>query len=90
MRIIEKILDRYYTKKVIEDIDKRFKNFYFIDIEYQKGKYGCSIRIKKQEYKDYFDITYIPYNRGIHFLLHIKEFEDELAKSIEEYLKELK
>lgn len=86
--MIDKILDRYYMKKVLKELTT---TPYFVKIKTEiKNGYGI-IYIKKTKYaeKYYEEILRIPVNKSLYYYINIDRYiNKEYYKLIEKYIKE--
>ena len=89
--MLEKILDRYYIKKVVKEIIKMLR-MYFISFRFVYEKDVIRIFIKKHYYDDtmYELIGSLDKKRGFVYLSNIKRVNKELQKEIDKYFKEHK
>ena len=86
--MIDKILDKYYAKKLYEEIQIAICPFNYVS-KYQIKDNRLSIFIKKRQYKDcYYRIIYFKnISESFKDLLRVKEIIDYIEK---EYLEEYK
>lgn len=85
--MIDKILDKYYMKKVLKELSL---TPYLINIKTEiKNDYG-RIYIKKILYaeENYKEILSIPVNKSLYYYINIDRYIKEYYKLIEEYIKE--
>lgn len=89
MKIIDKYLDKYYTKKFIRYLEDNVFIEYYLDRNYVFNDIGVEIQLKPKEYKDkYFKIYHIIlYEAGLYYLLHYDNFVEEFRKNIEDFIK---
>lgn len=85
MKVIEKILDKYYMKKLVDEIKFTLK-YYCLDFEYKYEKNGFLINVKKKKYKDYTTIIKIDKKYCLSYLCDYGNFIDNLTKYINEYI----
>lgn len=53
MKIIDRILDEYYSKKLIERIDCEIRGRFYCDIRVKESKSGYIVEIKNKEFNDF-------------------------------------
>lgn len=86
--MIKKILDNYFSKKVINYIEKIiiFRN---LDYKIINENDCFSVKIKRKEYndKEYKRICFIRKENSIYWLMNFKVEEELLEKVINDYLK---
>lgn len=87
--MIDKILNKYYSKQLISNID-HFTIPYFIDIKFMQDKKYLSllVYIKRPKYKEteYFEICHIHCDNYIHWLSHTNELYKIILERVEEYI----
>lgn len=88
--MIEKILDKYYCRKVLDSIDIIFI-LRGLEHKYKLNKDGIvHIFIKKIRYKDnlYREIYAFNIRRSLDILIYYEQFRKEIKKRIEVYINE--
>lgn len=90
--IIDKILDKYYFKKLKEKV-KETINIYCIDYKFEKSRINDSyvyLKIKNKKYNDKFYEEIGTFNTTNAFddLLNYEEIAYKILKSINEYFEE--
>lgn len=85
--MIEKILDRYYTKKVVDQI-KSNMIIYMIDKKFEYKNNCLTVYVKEKQFKDkyYWFIFKMRYEDSIYYLIHIEDVVKEIHKQIKYYL----
>ena len=82
--MLEKILDKYYMKKLIDKI--RFSLLpYYLDFEYIFEKDGVLINCKKKKYKDYSPLIRIDYKYCFSYLCDYDDFAKRVKRLIDDY-----
>ena len=86
--MIEKILNKYYMKKFLNEIDDIFV-IYLLNHNYIRTKKGIIIKVKPFEYKEeyYREYDFIPYERSLFYFLNIEKYKDRFKEEIEEIKK---
>ena len=87
--IIDKIINKYFTKKCIQYIEHIFAEWN-LDYKFEKDATGYNIYVKKKKYKDYTYIYCINYKGALDRLLYLDETERYISKTIQLYLEEEK
>lgn len=84
--MIEKILDKYYTKKLIEKLDLDLK-LYCLDTKYNFEKEKVSVYIKKKYWNDknYVYLASFYYKETLEYIVNYKYME--LLKDLAKYIK---
>lgn len=84
--MIDKILDRYYFKKLKEEIKFIFIE-HNLDYKVEKKEYEIIIKVKRKKYKEseYKIVFRDSYDRCLFFLTNIDKLREELRKVIEYY-----
>ena len=90
--MIEKMLDKYYTKKLKDYISSYMTNWFIIDTRIVETKYYILLQIKKPHYKDetYITIHRFHKSNSIYYLLDIKNVCKDIKESVNRYLEENK
>lgn len=87
--MLEKILDNYYTKKLLEEIKWNFivRN---LNYKFEDDKYRVWIKIKPKKYSNDFYSTIIQINKddALKYLCDLDNFRRQVDKIIIEYQKE--
>lgn len=88
MKIIDKYLDKYYTKKFIRYLENNVFIEYCLDRNYVFNDIGVEIQLKPKEYKDEyfkgFDTIY--YEAGLYYLTHYEEFIKMYRENIVDFM----
>lgn len=87
--MIEKILDNYYTKKIIDKI-KFYTMIYVLDFNYVFEKDRVLIECKNKKYKDFTPIIQIDKKRAFSYLCDYDNFIKRIKRLIDDYCKENK
>jgi len=84
-KIIDRILDRYYARKLAKNISLIFE-VRGIDAEYKYTEKTLVVRTKKREYKDdyYKSILSLSYDECIYCLANINEFDKRIFQILNE------
>ena len=87
MKLINKILDRYYLNRFLEEIEPLFI-FNLLDYRYIKNKCGIKIQLKPFQYENryYKDYEFIHYKKALYYFIR----QDDYIKRAEEDLGEFK
>lgn len=91
MKIINKILDNYYTQKLLERID-----YIFImrNLDYKFITIGniIDIKVKNRKYdnKYYTSVGTISKCRAFHYLINMDDFITNISSRVDEYSKDNK
>lgn len=85
MKVIEKILDKYYMKKLVDRI-KLGLLIYRLDFEYKYEKDGFLINIKKKKYKDYTTLIKIDKKYCLSYLCDYGNFIDDVRDLVIKYI----
>lgn len=91
--MIEKILDNYYSKKLIQFIKDTLSDYICtINIKCFDYKNYMTIKIKRSEYNDeqYMQIYYFKKINAFEFMCRNKELGEMLRNRVKEYLEENK
>lgn len=86
MKAIEKILDKYYMRKLVDRI-KLVLSMYCLDFEYKYQKEGFLINVKKKKYKDYTTIIKIENKYCLSYLCDYQCFIEDIKDLVNEYIK---
>lgn len=86
--MIEKILDKYYTKKVVEQLLDNLLFFYRLDYRLCWKNNKVLIKVKKREHKKeyYKEIFYIPYSDALFYFTHIEDVIKGFKENVKLYL----
>lgn len=84
-KIIDRILDRYYARKLEKNISIIF-NVRGIDAKFIYSEEILEVRTKKREYKDdyYTSTFFLSYNECIYCLANINEFNKKIIQILNE------
>ena len=91
--MIEKILDNYYSKKLIRFIEDTLSEYMFaINVSINIYKNYIIIEIKRVEYNvaQYTQIYYFKKNNAFEFVCRSKELGEMLRSRVKKYLEENK
>lgn len=85
----ERILDKYYAKKVANELLDYFKARYNLDFKIEKINSHYNFLVKKRKYKDkeYKCIYAIIFSKSIFYALDINKTIEEVKHNLKEYLK---
>ena len=90
MKIIDKILNNYFTKKLLKEIKWDFivRN---LDYKFDFEKYRVWVKCKPKKYKDeeYTTIIHIDKDDSLKYLCDLDNFRTEINKIIIEYCKDI-
>ncbi len=91
MKVIDKILDNYYSDKLEKIIVERIRFKSFVDVRTEKSKLGVYIKVKEPKFKDSeYEIIYaFKKEKAFEMLLNIEKAKEEVAKNLEYYLKQV-
>ena len=84
-RIFDKILNRYYTNKIIEKITDFIESRFLVDILFKKNKEYIGLYGKKLEYNDYTEIIKFDREDVFDILVNFNEVIEFLYEEIKEY-----
>ena len=89
MKVIDKVLDNYYSYKLIETIKDEIKHKYFIDIRIKNNENGVWVEVKRQEYNDnQYEAVFGFYKRNAFAnLIDVERVREKVSKNVESYLK---
>lgn len=87
--MIERILDKYYAKKVGTELLDYFNARYNLDFKLEKINGHYNFLVKKRKYKDkeYKSIYAIIFSRSIFYAVDINKTIKEVEYNLKEYLK---
>ena len=89
--MIEKILDKYYAKKVATELLDYFNARYNLDFKFKIEKINShyNFLVKKRKYKDkeYKCIYAIIFSKSIFYAVDINKTIEEVKHNLKEYLK---
>lgn len=87
-KLINKILDNYYKKQLINKI-KSLLFFWCLDYKFVERTEGFELQVKKKEYKDelFKSIAFFGKNNYLYYLIDWKEVLEKIKNAIEEYEK---
>lgn len=83
--MIERILDKYYMKKLVDKIKFTLLPYY-LDFEYKYEKDRFLINVKKKKYKDYTPIIKIDNKYCLSYLCNYNDFIENVRKLVNEYI----
>ena len=91
MRIITKILDNYYSKK-LEKLLSRYMMGWFLDKRFIEEHERISLLIKRPEYNDkqYKEVISFYKDNAFEYMCNQKEVENVLKELVERYCEEYK
>ncbi len=86
-KIIDRIIDNYYTEKLLEEISWCFEVRY-LDYRFIFNKNEVEIKTKKNKYSPEFyeAIIRIKKDEALKYLLDYDKFRESIVKIIEDYL----
>lgn len=86
MKLITKILDKYYSNKLCKEI-KRYMLQWFIDIRFVEGKYTIELQVKKPEYneKQYKEILTFGKDQCFYYMCIFEKVENAIKDTMERY-----
>lgn len=86
MKLITKILDKYYSNKLCKEI-KRYMLQWFIDIRFVEGKYTIELQVKKPEYneKQYKEILTFGKDQCFYYMCIFEKVENAIKDAMERY-----
>lgn len=86
--MIEKILDKYFTKK-LKNYASSYLLRWFIDTKFIEKNNFIELQIKKPHYKDELFKAIYSFNKSdaLYYLLHFDQICKELKKCVVDYLK---
>lgn len=88
--MIEKILNNYFTKKLLEEIKWSFK-VRNLDYRFKNEKYRILIEVKQKKYSnEYYDaIIQIDKEDSFRYMCDLDNFTKQIDEIIDEYQKEI-
>ena len=89
-RATNRVLDKYYTKKLMEEL-KDYLDVFNIDKRIVYYKNGATLEIKKRKWRDenYKEIFYCEYDKGFMKVINLSVSDiSRLRKYVEEKIKE--
>ena len=86
--MIEKIIDKYFVKKCIEEIKHHILLNYNLDFKVEHTDSKHFLYVKKRKYKDYTNIGIIFDSKATLIFVSIDDYWKRLKERIEEYLGE--
>ena len=86
MKIIDIILNRYYTNKFLDEVKDIFL-LYYLDYKFEKKKNGIEIMLKPIQYKDMYWRPYYfaEYQRGLYCFANADKFIEDFKKHVKEF-----
>lgn len=84
--MIEKILDNYFAKKCIEEIEHNIVIWYNLDFKVEKTDNKYFIDVKKKKYKDYTNIGIIFNSKATLTFIYFEDYWEHLKEKIGNYL----
>ena len=85
--MIERILDKYYMKKLVDKIKFTLLPYY-LDFEYIFEEDRVLINCKKKKYKDYSPVIKIDYKYCFSYLCDYDNFVKRIKRLVDDYCKE--
>ena len=92
MRLVEKILDEYYLRRLILKIELILLLYRYLDYKtlVRDNRLYIYVKFKIENDKQYKEIYSLPKAESFTALVNYKEFEDRLKEYIQEYIKDEK
>ena len=90
MKLITKILDKYYSKK-LDDFIKSIEFEYYLDFKHIYTKDNILIQVKKKKYKDelFTEIAHLQKKDSFIHLCNRDKLEEYIKRLIKDYTKEV-
>lgn len=87
--MIERILDKYFAKKIANELLEHFNSIYNLDFKLEKINGHYNFLVKKRKYKDseYKSIYAIIISKSIFYIIDLDKTIKEVAHNLKEYLK---
>ena len=88
MKLITKILDKYYSDKLCNKI-KRYMLQWFVDIRFVEGKYTIELQVKKSEYNEnqYQEILTFGKDQCFYYMCIFEKVENAIKDAMKRYSK---
>ncbi len=86
--MIERILDKYFAKKCIEETEHFILINYNLDFKVEHTDNKHFIYVKKRKYKDYTNVGTIYNSKAVLTLINLEDYWKLLTKNIERYLED--
>jgi len=86
MKLITKILDKYYSEKLCKEI-KRYMLQWIIDVRFIQRKYTIELQIKKPEYneKQYQEILTLDKEQCFYYMCIFEKIENAIKDAMKRY-----
>ena len=86
MKMITKILDKYYSDKLCKEI-KRYMFLWFIDVRFIERKYTIELQVKKPEYNEnqYQEILTFGKDQCFYYMCIFEKVEKAIKDAMERY-----
>lgn len=86
MKLITKILDKYYSNKLCKEI-KRYMMRWLIDIRFVERKYNIELQVKKPEYNEnqYKEILTFGKEQCFYYMCIFEKVENAIKDAMERY-----
>lgn len=87
MKMITKILDKYYSDKLCKEIKKYIKLQWFIDVRFIKRKYTIELQVKKPEYNEnqYQEILTFGKDQCFYYMCIFEKVEKAIKDAMKRY-----
>lgn len=86
MKLITKILDKYYSDKLCKEV-KRYMLQWFIDVRFVKRKYTIELQVKKSEYNEnqYQEILTFGKDQCFYYMCIFEKVESVIIDAMKRY-----
>lgn len=84
--MIERILDKYFAKKCIEEIENKIIINYNLDFKVEDLDSKYYLYVKKKKYKDYTNIGIIFNSRATLTFILLEDYWGHLKENIDKYI----
>lgn len=86
MKLITKVLDKYYSNKLCEEI-KRYMLLWIIDIRFVENKYFIELQVKKTEYNEnqYQEILIFEKEKCFYYMCIFEKVENAIKDAMKRY-----
>ena len=86
MKLITKVLDKYYSDKLCKEI-KRYMLQWFVDVRFVEDKYLIELQVKKPEYNEsqYKEILTFSKDNCFYYMCIFEKVENAIKDAMKRY-----